>query len=219
MAAPRAVHNQRAERLRADANIDAHINVPTGAEPSAERVLEKIHDRSMATSVNRQMAQRHPLRLLVVEDNPVNSQVLGLMLKRMGYTAHFVENGPDAIAQLEMAVYDGVFMDVQMPGMDGLEVTRQLRAHLPNERQPRIIALTAHAMQGDQDRCLAAGMDDYLSKPVQPSMLQAVLEQVRPLSVPLPSSSVYGPALTNASPPDGEAQPPNGLSEISMPYS
>ncbi len=214
-------HNQRAERLRADANIDAHINVPTGAEPSAERVLEKIHDRSMATSVNRQMAQRHPLRLLVVEDNPVNSQVLGLMLKRMGYTAHFVENGPDAIAQLEMAVYDGVFMDVQMPGMDGLEVTRQLRAHLPNERQPRIIALTAHAMQGDQDRCLAAGMDDYLSKPVQPSMLQAVLEQVRPLSVPLPSSSVYGPALTNAhaSPPDGEAQPPNGLSEISMPYS
>jgi CheY-like chemotaxis protein len=97
----------------------------------------------------------------------VNQKVALRFLDRMGYRADAVANGLEAVTTLENRRYDLVLMDVQMPEMDGYEATRQIRARLPAGRQPKIIALTANAMQGDRELAFAAGMDDYISKPVK----------------------------------------------------
>ena len=122
-----------------------------------------------------------PLRILLAEDSLVNQRVMRLMLQKLNLTAEIVVNGIEAIAALEAAPYDVILMDVQMPEMDGLEATRHICARWPQVRRPRIIAMTAHAMQGDRERCLAAGMDDYLSKPVRLEELRVVMERCQPL--------------------------------------
>jgi len=97
-----------------------------------------------------------------------------MMLRRLGYDADLAANGLEVLEALERQSYDLVLMDVQMPEMDGLEATRRIRRALTE--QPRIVGLTAHAMVGDRERCLAAGMDGYLKKPVQISELKKALE-------------------------------------------
>jgi CheY-like chemotaxis protein len=97
----------------------------------------------------------------------------------MAYTAHVAEDGRQAIAALEAHAYDVVLMDVQMPELDGLGATREIRAHSPH-RDVWIVAMTANAMAGDREACLAAGMNDYISKPIRPAELAAALERVRP---------------------------------------
>jgi CheY-like chemotaxis protein len=116
------------------------------------------------------------LRLLIAEDNPVNQRVASRMLQRLGYRADVVENGRLAVEAAEREQYDVIFMDVQMPELDGLEATRRIKAR-PG-RLPWIVALTAHALEDDRRQCLAAGMNDFLSKPVQLSELTAALERV-----------------------------------------
>lgn len=123
----------------------------------------------------RGLARRYPLQILLAEDHLVNQQVVIGLLEHLGYNADLVANGRDVLAALESRPYDVVLMDVQMPELDGLSATRCIRSQLPAGRQPWIIALTAHAMPGDRDRCLAAGMDGYLSKPVQIAQLEEVL--------------------------------------------
>ena len=113
------------------------------------------------------LAKAIPLNVLLVEDNPVNQKVAQRFLDRLGYRADAAANGLEGVRALEQRDYDLVFMDVQMPEMDGLAATREIRKRLPKARQPRIIALTANAMQGDRERCLEAGMDDYITKPVK----------------------------------------------------
>jgi two-component system, NarL family, sensor histidine kinase BarA len=120
------------------------------------------------------------LRVIVAEDNAVNRMVVLALLRRLGYQADSVANGAELLASLEKSTYDVVFMDVQMPGMDGLEATRRVRRDWPPERQPRIVAITADAFPEDCARCLEAGMDDYLSKPIDVSELTEVLSRVRP---------------------------------------
>jgi len=120
------------------------------------------------------------LRLLVAEDNAVNRQLALALLRRLGYDADVVENGREVLDALERERYDVVLMDVQMPELDGLEATRQIRARHGASHAPRIIAMTANAMEGDRDECLAAGMDDYLSKPVRPEELSRALARCRP---------------------------------------
>src|SRR5690348_16395826 len=102
------------------------------------------------------------------------------MLDRMGYRADVAGNGLEVLEALERQPYDCVLMDVQMPEMDGLEATRHIVAHMSAAERPRIVAMTANAMQSDRDECLAAGMDDYITKPVQVTELQAALERTRP---------------------------------------
>jgi len=117
------------------------------------------------------------LRVLVVEDNIVNQRLALSLLKRMGWTASLAGNGFDAIAALERGTFGLVLMDVQMPVMDGLMATKEIRRRLPRECQPAIIAFTANTLPGDREQCLAAGMDDYLSKPVDPAEMSAKLER------------------------------------------
>src|SRR6185437_12617868 len=125
------------------------------------------------------MAERHPLRILIAEDNVVNQKLALRLLQQMGYRADVASNGLEAIESVQRQVYDVVLMDVQMPEMDGLAAARAICAKWrPNER-PRIVAMTANAMQGDREACLAAGMDDYVTKPIRVEALVEALAQVR----------------------------------------
>jgi len=123
------------------------------------------------------LAERVPLRILIAEDNTVNQKLAVLMLQRMGYRADVAANGVEALEALQRQPYDLILMDMQMPEMDGLEATRHIRRDWPLNQQPRVIAMTANAMQGDREACLAAGMDDYVSKPVQVSELQSAVQR------------------------------------------
>jgi signal transduction histidine kinase/DNA-binding response OmpR family regulator/HPt (histidine-containing phosphotransfer) domain-containing protein/PAS domain-containing protein len=131
---------------------------------------------------NAEMGVHCPLRILLTEDNATNQKLALRILGRLGYHADVATNGLEALQALERGVYDVVLMDVQMPEMDGLEATRQLRKRFPEERQPRVIAMTANAMQGDREMCLAAGMDDYVSKPIRIEDLVGALSKSRPLN-------------------------------------
>jgi signal transduction histidine kinase/DNA-binding response OmpR family regulator len=119
-------------------------------------------------------------RILLAEDNRVNQKVALKLLERLGYHADVAENGREVVAALEQRRYDIILMDVQMPDMDGLEATRRVRGDLPESSQPRIIAMTANATQEDRAACFAAGMDDFLAKPVVPAQLAAALERWAP---------------------------------------
>jgi CheY-like chemotaxis protein len=114
------------------------------------------------------------LRILLAEDNPVNRRMAVLMLKKLGYKADSVANGREVLQALERQSYDLILMDVQMPEMDGLEATKEIRRLWPSGG-PRILALTAHAIAGDREKCLDAGMDGYLCKPINMEELKAVL--------------------------------------------
>ena len=122
-----------------------------------------------------QHAERHPLRILLVEDNAVNQKLALRLLSRMGYQADVAANGLEAIAAVERQGYDLVLMDVQMPEMDGLEATRHIVEHVAAERRPRIVAMTANAMDGDREECIDAGMEGYISKPIRVDELVAAV--------------------------------------------
>jgi GAF domain-containing protein/CheY-like chemotaxis protein len=124
------------------------------------------------------MASRHPLRILLAEDNVVNQKLALRLLQQMGYRADLASNGLEAIESVERQTYDVVLMDVQMPEMDGLEAARQITARWPAAQRPHIVAMTANAMQGDREMCIAAGMDDYVTKPIRVDALVAALSQV-----------------------------------------
>ena len=114
-------------------------------------------------------------RILVAEDNPVNQKVIIGMLKRLGFNADIANNGAEVLEALGRDAYELIFMDCQMPILDGYEATRAIRAsaseHIP------IVALTANAMPGDEEKCLAAGMDDYIAKPLSIITIQKTLDK------------------------------------------
>jgi CheY-like chemotaxis protein len=124
-------------------------------------------------------ADRLPLQLLLADDNAVNQKVGLMLLKRLGYMADAVANGLEVLHALETKSYDLILLDVQMPEMDGYEAARRIRAKWAEREaeRPRIVAMTGNAMLGDRERCLDAGMDDYVSKPVRLEELTAVLER------------------------------------------
>jgi PAS domain S-box-containing protein len=116
-------------------------------------------------SFDSELANQHPLRILLAEDNVVNQKLALRLLEQMGYRPDLASNGIEAVESLERQFYDVILMDVQMPDMDGLEATRIIR-NLTRTIQPHIIAMTANAMEGDREMCIAAGMNDYISKPI-----------------------------------------------------
>jgi signal transduction histidine kinase/DNA-binding response OmpR family regulator/HPt (histidine-containing phosphotransfer) domain-containing protein len=129
-----------------------------------------------------------PLRILLAEDNVVNQRMAQLLLERLSQTADVVSNGLEAVNAAVQLPYDLILMDVLMPEMDGLDATREIRKRLPRDRQPRIVAMTANALSGDRERCLAAGMDDYISKPVQLDELAKVMQR-KPVHLDTPPIS------------------------------
>jgi len=126
-----------------------------------------------------ELGRRHPIRILLAEDNVVNQKVALKMLEKMGYRADVVANGLEVIEAVGRVPYDVVLLDAQMPQLDGLEAARRIRQMYPAVR-PRLVAVTAHAMVEDRARCLEAGMDDYLSKPIRPDALAEVLTRCPP---------------------------------------
>jgi signal transduction histidine kinase/DNA-binding response OmpR family regulator len=156
-----------------DAGFAAVLSKPLRLSQLHDRLLEIVGRpreqplRAASSSPIPPTPTATPLRILVAEDNPVNQMVALRLLERLGYGADVVGNGREVLERLERAAYDVVLMDVQMPVMNGLEASRAICARWPAERRPRVIAMTAEAMQGDRESCLGAGMDDYLVKPVR----------------------------------------------------
>ncbi|MCZ4315452.1 GAF domain-containing protein [Comamonadaceae bacterium G21597-S1] len=126
-------------------------------------------------TIDGELAKRHPMRILLAEDNVVNQKLALRLLQQMGYRADLASNGKEALECVARQVYDVILMDVQMPEMDGLEASRRIVAQWPADKRPRIIAMTANAMQGDREDCLAAGMDDYVTKPIRVDALVEAL--------------------------------------------
>jgi len=122
------------------------------------------------------------LRVLLADDNPINQKVGLSVLSKLGYRADLANNGLEVLKALEQKPYDILFLDIQMPEMDGLEAARRLCKRWPPDKRPRIIAMTGNALMGDREKCLDAGMDDYISKPVRISELQTALERWGPKS-------------------------------------
>jgi CheY-like chemotaxis protein/HPt (histidine-containing phosphotransfer) domain-containing protein len=154
----------------------------------------------MADLVDPQMSERLPLRILLAEDNSINQRVGLLLLEKMGYVADVAGNGIEVLEALRRQPYDLILMDVQMPGMDGLEAARRIRAEFPVERQPRIVALTANVLREQREACLVAGMDDFVQKPIVFADLRAALARCGGLE-----PAAAEPAA--APPPDGGSSP------------
>lgn len=136
-----------------------------------------IHTERDMSTFNIETDKKTPLRILLVEDNAINQKVATRMLERLGYRADLAGNGQEAVDALRRQPYDVVFMDVQMPLMDGVEATQIIRQTIPLQKQPFIIAMTANAMAGDRETYLAHGMDDYISKPVRVEDFVSKLER------------------------------------------
>jgi CheY-like chemotaxis protein len=154
------LYNSLTNALRADLQTDVEVEE-----------TEDIFDEGMG--------ERHPLRILLAEDNLINQKVAINLLERLGYRADVAANGIEVLEALRRQPYDVVLMDIQMPEMDGEEASRLIRELLPASHQPNIIAMTAHALQGDRERYIKSGMDNYISKPVRVEQLREVLLECR----------------------------------------
>jgi CheY-like chemotaxis protein len=146
---------------------------------------ERVKPPAETLQFDPEMGKRHPLRILLAEDNRVNQKVALRILEQSGYRADIASNGKEALECVTRQAYDVILMDVQMPEMDGLEAAGQILARWPNSQdRPYIIAMTADAMQGDRERCLLAGMDDYVAKPIRVAELMDALQKVKARRAP-----------------------------------
>jgi CheY-like chemotaxis protein len=172
----------RREAGDAEALFDAFLAKPVRQSQLFDTLATLVSHRPVAKAaaparpqIDPGMAARHPLRILLAEDNVVNQKLALRFLEQMGYRADIASNGLEAVESVERQRYDVVLMDVQMPEMDGLEAARRICARQGPGERPRIVAMTANAMQGDREMCLAAGMDDYLTKPIRVERLVEAL--------------------------------------------
>jgi CheY-like chemotaxis protein/HPt (histidine-containing phosphotransfer) domain-containing protein len=163
---------QLAKPLKASQLYNTLLQLLTTGGSGAEEV-EPVTDGKRARSA---------LRILLAEDNAMNQKVAMRLLERLGYRADVANNGLEAIEALERQPYDVILMDVQMPELDGLDATRRICERWPEEARPRIVAMTANALPEDREACFAAGMNDYVAKPIRAEELAAALKRVRPLA-------------------------------------
>src|SRR5437764_1652753 len=162
---------QLAKPLKASQLYNTLLHLLT-AGGAGEDEVEPVTDGKRARAV---------LRILLAEDNAMNQKVALRLLERLGYRADVATNGLEAIEALERQPYDVVLMDVQMPQLDGLDATRQICERWPEKSRPQIVAMTANALPEDREACFAAGMNDYVAKPIRAEELAAALKRVRPL--------------------------------------
>ncbi|HEY1490818.1 MAG TPA: response regulator, partial [Verrucomicrobiae bacterium] len=209
---------------RADASNDSHLafahSVTKPVKPAQlyeaiERALFSLKTAPVQATPacsEPSLSGRIPLQILLVDDNDVNQKVAARILSQIGYKPDLAENGRKALDALDKKTYDLVFMDMMMPEMDGLEATRNIRerqknpaAHPTYGSRIIIVAMTAHAMQSDREKCLAAGMDDYLAKPIRPADIRNIVEKWSP-SVNTPVDIPTVPAMKIETP--AAAEPP-----------
>ena len=175
---------QHGETARCRAlGYSAYLSKPVQPSELFDALLELLSNKSRsserAEAAALSQAEQKNLRILLAEDNPVNRKLAKTLLEKHGYTVLIAENGHEVLDVLDRESVDIVLMDVQMPLMDGLEATRAIRAQEANTGgRLRIIALTAHAMKGDRERCLGAGADDYLTKPIRTNDLLAAIDRM-----------------------------------------
>ena len=170
------------------ANFAAFLNKPIKQSHLYKVLIQVLVGQPVPVSpvserpelINLRLAQHLPLRILLAEDNVVNQKVGLLLLQRLGYRADVVSNGLEVLEALRRQPYDVVLMDVQMPQLDGLAATQRICQEWSPPQRPRLIALTANAMQGDREMCLSAGMNDYISKPLRLQELARALSQCQP---------------------------------------
>jgi len=176
-------HDVAADPRWSTSHIGAVVTKPIKASPLHAAVATVLGTtledaaEGAASSLDEELASRHPLRILLAEDNVVNQKLAIRLLEKLGYRADIAGNGLEALEALERQTYDLLLSDVQMPEMDGLEATRQILQRWPAGERPWIIAMTAEAMSGDRERCLAAGMNDYVAKPIRVDELVAAIKR------------------------------------------
>jgi CheY-like chemotaxis protein/HPt (histidine-containing phosphotransfer) domain-containing protein len=161
--------------IRASQLYDALVSIL-----AAEGEPDRREEGAARPEFDAEMGQRLPLRILLAEDHVTNQKLALLMLQRLGYRADVAANGLEVLDALKRQPYDVVLMDVQMPEMDGLEATREVRRRWPGKGGPRIVAMTANVMKEDRQACLRAGMDDYLGKPIRVAELVSALSKCGP---------------------------------------
>ncbi|HXC62322.1 MAG TPA: response regulator, partial [Nitrospiria bacterium] len=169
-------HAQISKPIRHSTLFNALLNIIGTEVRQPLNIAEKKFDGTMAT--------KHPLRILLAEDNSVNQQVGLLMLSRLGYTADLATDGQRALNAAEKVGYDLILMDIQMPNMNGIDAARIIRERL-GAKCPSIFALTAEALEGDKQRFLGLGFDGYMSKPLQIHTLQETLQMINPSVIPM----------------------------------
>jgi len=162
-----------------DIAVDGFLSKPVGDRDLVRAVIQALHGMPDGPPVSPAIQPPQArLRILVVEDNPVNQKVARLLLEKRGHMVEIANDGLEAVAAWERGSFDLILMDVQMPVMDGYEATEAIRRReAGSARRVSIIALTAHAMNGDEARCRAAGMDGYLAKPIEIKDLNALIER------------------------------------------
>ncbi|MCB0212620.1 MAG: response regulator, partial [Anaerolineae bacterium] len=160
-----------------DVLLKAMRNVST---PAKREAPAKPVSPATMSEFDTKMGESHPLRILLAEDNVVNQKVATMLLRRLGYRVDVVADGIEVIAALRRQKYDLILMDIQMPEMDGMEATRQIRYEWPKKEQPYIVAMTANALHGKREEYLKVGMDDYVSKPIEIKKLIEALQRCQP---------------------------------------
>src|SRR5919201_4808542 len=175
----------RLPKARSAGAFSAQLAKPLKASPLYNALLRLVvagveTDEAVGAATDGKPT-RSALRILLAEDNSMNQKVALRLLERLGYSADVVSNGLEALEAVERQPYDVVLMDVQMPELDGLDASRQICERRPPSSRPRIIAMTANAMPEDREACLAAGMDDYLAKPIRGDELAEALRRAKPL--------------------------------------
>jgi len=195
-------HHAETSRCRA-LSVAAYLTKPIQASDLHDAICRVLKQRAKTHQTVEPSAKRatgrteHSLRVLLAEDNIVNQRVAVGLLTNRGHVVTVANNGLEALAALERQPFDVVLMDVQMPEMGGLEATAAIRQREQETGgHTRILAMTAHAMNGDRERCLSAGMDGYMSKPIDPAMLYATLEH-EPAAIGPPGASDRTPAATS----------------------
>ncbi len=207
----------------ADTGVAGLVNKPVRPAQLLDAVCRaldvQLHAERRAPTkpmLDKTLATRLPLQLLMADDNPINQKVGASIVQKLGYTADIATNGVEVLKALDGKMYDIIFLDVQMPEMDGLEAARQICKKFPGPERPRLVAMTGNAFVGDREKCLEAGMDDYISKPVRVNELQSAIEKWGPgrpgaAAAPEAGEQVLDPAIIaelRAMPPD------NGVSML-----